>query len=381
MSPEMKPKKKLLHIEAARFLCIFLVMFTHTSTEGFSLYLARQDSPWFPLYLMVPFWIKTAVPIFFMISGALLLGRDEPLSVIFRKRVSRFAIVLLLFSFINYILAYSHMQPGELLALLPHPLGLTYYVLSHISFGQYLFITYTATMATAYYFLYIYIAFLLMLPFWRAMVRRLTNKDYLYLIALNLTFVGVIPIVSYLIFKGSANMNYFLNPLLAISEPTFYFIIGYWIEHVLPASWLTKRNLALLGAAALLGTIISGAMTVYHGEVNGALTEAISERFYDSFLFLNVAFVYALLRWWFLHHEVSHGTGRVLIFLGSVAFGIMLFDDFLRRMTYGLFHNIILPAMPDFPLTAAFLWIICAFSAGIVLSYLIRLIPGMKKLI
>lgn len=73
-------------------------MFTHSSTSGFSLYLAQRTSPWFPLYLLVPFWIKTAVPIFFMVSGALLLGKDEPISVIFRKRISRFVQVILVFS-------------------------------------------------------------------------------------------------------------------------------------------------------------------------------------------------------------------------------------------------------------------------------------------
>lgn len=61
--------------------------------------------------------------------------------------------------------------------------------------------------------------------------------------------------------------------------------MGYWIENVLPQSWLTKRNLVKLGIAALLGTAAAGAMTWYHGIAAGGMTEAISERFYDSFLF------------------------------------------------------------------------------------------------
>ena len=55
---------KSLHVEFLRVLCIWLVMFTHSATSGFSLYLAQQDSAWFPLYILVPFWVKTAVPIF-----------------------------------------------------------------------------------------------------------------------------------------------------------------------------------------------------------------------------------------------------------------------------------------------------------------------------
>ena len=90
ISSESKKGKKL-HIEFLRFFCIWLVMFTHTSTAGFSLYLLRPESFFFPFYIAVPFWVKTAVPIFFMISGALLLKKEEPISVIFKKRIWRFA--------------------------------------------------------------------------------------------------------------------------------------------------------------------------------------------------------------------------------------------------------------------------------------------------
>ena len=82
VTPSPRKKKKLLHIEFLRILCIWLVMFTHSATSGFSLYIPMQHSRWFPLYILVPFWVKISVPIFFMISGALLLGKDEPISVV-----------------------------------------------------------------------------------------------------------------------------------------------------------------------------------------------------------------------------------------------------------------------------------------------------------
>ena len=227
-------KKKKLHIEFLRALCIWLVMFTHTSTAGFSLYIERPASFFYPLYLAVPFWVKTAVPIFFMISGALLLGKEEPISTIWKKRIWRFLQVIFVFSLINYVWFYHNL-----------PLSIP----GHIA--KFFTLLYTSDLATAYYFLYIYISFLLMLPIWRKLVKVLDEKLYLYLIGLNLFFVGVMPMVSFLIFKGSAEMNYFLNPLLAVSEPTFYFLMGYWIENVLPQSWLTKRNLVKLGIAAL----------------------------------------------------------------------------------------------------------------------------------
>ncbi len=361
---ENKPPVKKLHIEFLRFLCIWLVMFTHTSTSGFSIFLTRPESFFFPFYIAVPFWVKTAVPIFFMISGALLLKKDESISSIFRKRIWRFLQVIFIFSLINYIYFY-------------HMLDLS--LPGHIS--KFFTMLYTSDMATAYYFLYIYIAFLLMLPIWRVLVRNMTNWLFLYLIGLNLFFVGCVPVFSFLIFKGTAEINWFLNPILAVSEPSFYFIIGYWIENVLPETWLTKRNLLLLGLAAVTGTCIAASMTWYHGVVAGGLTEAISERFYDSFLFLNTAFVFCFFRWWFLHHEVSQAWQRALIFLGSMSFGVMLFEEITRALTRWGFHHILLTYMPRVPFIDAILWISTAFALGLAFTYLLKKIPYFNHLI
>ncbi len=358
------PKKKLLHIEFLRFLCIWLVMFTHTATAGFSIFIVRPESFFYPLYLAVPFWVKTAVPIFFMISGALLLGREEPISVIFKKRIWRFLQVIFVFSLINYVWFY-------------HNLPLT--IPGHIA--KFFTMMYSSNMATAYYFLYIYIGFLLMLPIWRKLVKAMTNTLFLYLIGLNLFFVGCVPVISYLIFQGTAEINYFVNPLLAISEPTFYFLIGYWMEHVLPKEWLTKKNLLRLFVAALIGTCIAAIMTHYRGVLAGGMTEALSERFYDSFLFLNTAFVFCLARWYFLTHEISLSWSRCLVCLGSLSFGVMLFEEITRNLTHVILSRVLLVYLYRFPFIDAVIWICLAYLLGLLFTWLIRKIPYFKKLI
>ncbi len=359
-----EPPIKKLHIELLRFLCIWLVMFTHTSTAGFSIYLSRPDSFFFPLYIAVPFWVKTAVPIFFMISGALLLKKEEPISVIFKKRIFRFIQIIFIFSLINYVYFY-------------HNLNLSIY--GHIS--KFFTMMYSSNMATAYYFLYIYLGFLFMLPLWRTLVRHMSHSLFLYLIALHLFFVGFVPVFSFLVFQGSAEINWFINPLLAVSEPTFYFLTGYWIENILPGHLLTKRNLCLLALAALGGTVLSAGMTCYHGAVAGGLTEAISERFYDSFLFLNTAFVFCFFRRWFNHHEVSPAIKKMIITLGSLSFGVMLFEEITRALTHWFFSRILLTYFPRIPFIDAVLWICLAFILGLLFTYLIKKIPYFSRLI
>ena len=319
ISSESKKGKKL-HIEFLRFFCIWLVMFTHTSTAGFSLYLLRPESFFFPFYIAVPFWVKTAVPIFFMISGALLLKKEEPISVIFKKRIWRFAQIIFIFSLINYLYFY-------------HGLNLSFF--GHLS--KFFTLMYSSNMATAYYFLYIYIGFLLMLPLWRILVRHMTNQLFLYLIALNLFFVGFIPVFSFLIFKGTADINWFINPILAVSEPSFYFILGYWIENVLPIHWLTKRNLLYLGMAAIAGTMIT--------------------------------------------HNISERWQKILLFLGSMSFGVMLFEEITRNITRFFFNRILLTYIPRFPFFDAVIWICSAFILGLLLTYLVKKIPYFAHLI
>ncbi len=356
--------KKLLHIECLRFLCIWLVMFTHTATAGFSIFILRPESFFYPLYLAVPFWVKTAVPIFFMISGALLLGKEEPIPVIFKKRIWRFLQVIFIFSLINYVWFYRFL-----------PLSLPEHM------AKFFTMMYSSNMATAYYFLYIYVGFLLMLPIWRNLVKAMTNTLFLYLIGLNLFFVGCVPVISYLIFQGTAEINYFLNPLLAISEPTFYFLIGYWMEHVMPVEWLTKRNLLRLFLAALIGTCIAAGMTHWRGILAGGMTEALSERFYDSFLFLNTAFVFCAVRYYFLHHEISPSLSRCLVFLGSVSFGVMLFEEITRALTHGILSHVLLIYLYRFPFIDAVIWITIAYALGVFFTWGLKKIPYFNKLI
>ena len=113
----------------------------------------------------------------------------------------------------------------------------------------------------------------------------------------------------------------------------------------------------------------------------GGLSEAHSTRFYDSFLFLNSSFVYLSARYWFSRHSVSDFGKRALLFLGSLSFGVMLFEEITRSLTHFILARILLRYAPDFPMIDAILWISIAFSLGLVLTYLIKKIPYFRKLI
>ena len=66
-----------MHLDILRILACLFVIFNHTADAGFQLFTTYPTGGF--VYFFLSFFTvlcKTAVPIFLMISGALLLGRD-----------------------------------------------------------------------------------------------------------------------------------------------------------------------------------------------------------------------------------------------------------------------------------------------------------------
>ena len=111
------------------------------------------------------------------------------------------------------------------------------------------------------------------------------------------------------------------------------------------------------------------------------MTEAISERFYDCFLFLNTSFVFCTCRWWFSRHKVSEGVRKALIFLGSMSFGVMLFEEITRNLTHIIYTHVLLKYLYRIPFIDAVIWISIAYCLGIVITWLLKRIPYFDRLI
>ena len=74
-----------IHFEVLRLLAIFLVVFNHTKEKGFDLYRYTDSAVIYYAGYSLSILCKVAVPLFFMISGALLIGREESIRDLFKK--------------------------------------------------------------------------------------------------------------------------------------------------------------------------------------------------------------------------------------------------------------------------------------------------------
>jgi len=226
--------KRLLHLDLLRLMAIVLVIFNHTGDRGYMLFLNQTESPLYGLYMMLSVFCKIAVPLFFMISGALLLPKEESLKQLFSKRILRMALVLLLIS-VPYYLWLQRMNGLSVEGFFTH--------------------IYSQSASTSLWYLYSYIALLFMLPFLRSMVKNLKREDFLFLFVGHLVLTGVLPCMEFALWKGSVTIHESFAPVLLVTQNVFYALMGYFCEHVAD---IEKRNakamwLGIGASAAAIG--------------------------------------------------------------------------------------------------------------------------------
>lgn len=87
---------KKVYLEAMRIIACALVIFNHT--PGFGLY-NNSDGAMQVIYLCLAIITRINVPLFFMISGSLLLRKNEEWTFVFKRRFLRIVFLLIIFNF------------------------------------------------------------------------------------------------------------------------------------------------------------------------------------------------------------------------------------------------------------------------------------------
>lgn len=348
-------KEKLLHIEFLRIIAIYLVLFNHTGVKGFFHFSVAIDSHFYWVYLFFSVLDKIAVPLFFMISGALLLQKDESLSQLYYKRVFKFIIILLtisaIYQFYDYYINNDSLELKNI--LLEFVNGST---------------------STALWYLYSYIGVLIMLPFLRKLACSLSSNEYLYLITLRIIFVGFFPIILFLIFKENHNFGNYLP--LVTADNIFFLLIGYYMEHILPDTLLTKKKLLFGLLFSFISIIICCLMTHYKIIVSGDCSESTSQIFHKSLIVIPCITIYLCCKYYFTHHNVPALIQRIIIFFGRTTFGVYLLERILRQSTTIIFDTL-QPYLHTFP--ACLVWIFCACIIGSLVTAFLKKIPIVKN--
>ena len=344
----MEQKKRVVYLDALRIIAIMCVIFNHSGANGYFLYTTTESVPIQIISIFISSFCKIGVLLFFMISGALLLTKDESLKDIYVKRVLRYLIILFVFCFLRYI---YHVHRGEI----------TFYwkdLIRKITTGQ---------IYTPYWFIYSYIGFLACLPFYRKLVKVLTYNDYIYMIVLYAVAGGIFGVLART-FLGQIVISFpFVGDMLV------YPLFGYFIAHEIPKEKQTLKSVILSCIVALIGLSLNVCVTQYDHIIFGDWTEAGLLLFT---IFSAIAVFYAV-KYFFEHVNVPVFFEKLLCLLGGCSFGVYLLEGYVKDY-FGFIQKYLRLFLPG--LVAAICYLVCIFLIGSAITFIMKKIPLIRKL-
>ena len=342
---------KKIHIECLRILAIFFVIFNHTGTTGFQYYTTLNFSMKYILCSSLSVLCTVAVPLFFMISGALLLKKDESFKKIL-KRITRIFFVLVLTSLFYYIISVDNFN--------------------QINIIDFISIVYTDTMTTPLWYLYAYLAFLFTLPFLRILAKNMKDNDFKYLIILSLLFsIGRSVIASL--------TGYWLNntfSILFIESTIYYPLIGYYIEHRLDIKKFKKLDMILILILLLTNIFVASSFNYFQILRSN---NSLNQTFLSSFNSINAIIVYILIKLILNKIEMPIFLKKIVNLVGGCTFGIYLIEEFFRAKLYWRFYNFINILFGN--MITSILSVICCIFVGTLFIFLLKKLPVIKKIL
>lgn len=359
----MEKKEKKLYLEIMRIFACFFVIFNHTSHDGFFLFSQRTwGSAHFFIEMVPAVFCKFAVPLFFAVSGALLLQREsEPLSVTWKKRILRIVII---------IFASSALYYGWACYLEGKPFQVWVWLIN----------TYHTQISSHLWYLYAYVAFLISLPLLQSFAKSLENQYFYYIGALVIFFSGILPCIEYVWNKGEASLNTYLSVSWLCSTIVCYPLCGYFLEHRF-TGYQSKKKMATIWALNAIGIGLTCYMVYYQALYSGELNDYVSQGFFECFVLLNCVAVYTSIKAIFENRNMPHWLEKWILSMGKCTFGIYLIHWLVKdlKVMKDMLSAFQKSPMPD--MLAAWLYCLIVFFVCYGIIWILKWIPGLNKLL
>lgn len=342
-------KTKIVYLEILRVLAIFGVILCHTESAGVHHYTETANNLNFWMGIFLASVSQCCIPLFFMITGAVLLNREESIAYVYKHRVLKIAIVIPLASLMQYLWGYrGHWDSMELI--------------------QFLQQLYEGRLSMPLWFLYTYLSLMMVLPFLQRLVKVIPdNRWFLYLILLWSLLYDLLTIPEYYL-----GWNHIQLDMPILSASVIASLMGYFVEHRSEELFLKKKNVLIL-----IG--ISGMLAALSMHVNYT---TLSESRYVTmgYLFATVyaMTVFVVVRYICHFWKMPRLLEKAFCFAGAGTFGTYLIEIQLRDIFFPIYVALG-PKIHAYP--AAFVWVGVCVLVGILLANLFKRIPIVGKLI
>jgi surface polysaccharide O-acyltransferase-like enzyme len=343
--------KKDYGLDLMRICAMLLVIVIHVSN-----YYSRSftDIDSFSYFFATIFngLARVSVPIFFMISGALLIPKVDNFDQ-YKKRVFKLLVTLVVWSFIYYLWN-------------KYVMNYNIYLLSSI------FTTIFEPSKAHLWFLYALIGIYLVLPFIRKMLINLDFKEEMLFVKLWVSLVGGFYLLRLIlqIFKINTTITYPV-PIIQGTYYLGYFILGYIIYRYIDKIKISNK---LLGLAAGLSLIITIIGTFIVSLIMGSYYEGLFA--YRSLFYIIASssiFVYVLKN---KEDIITKRVTLVIDLISPYSFGIYLIHViFLNMLMLTIeMHNI--TALVGIPT-----YTIILFAISYLSIYLLKKIKHVKEIL
>ena len=353
-------KNKKIYLEVLRLIAFLFVIFNHTGQYGFDIFTTTSSAAVREIVILFANLAKCGVPIFLMISGALLIPRKETVPELYKKRVLRTVVVLLVISLIYYIRLY-----------IKHP---------EYGFSVKFFIQtiYMQPFITPLWFLYVYLAFLIMLPLIRKLAAGMDERDYGYFILTAILLTYLPPILNPYMGGGM----YLSVPILAMGF--CYPLIGYYLDAMFnPVKIISSAGKIVpmitrkFTAAAIFIPVLNAILCLFFTMHAYNKTGRWTYDYIESFILIPSMCIFYIAKSIAKESTLSDKAYRIITQAGSCVFVIYLFEEMIRE---DIAMNIYRMWGGSCPLLILFIpYAVTVYAIGMIIASLLKLIPGVKR--
>ena len=349
------------YIDVIRLFAIILVIYNHL--PAFNVYTNTTGATRFVSCAFSSF-VGIDVPLFFMISGAMMLKRDYTYNEILKK-VFRFVSLVVIFELAIY-LEYSlkHLFYDE--SYIPNAKDFINGLLAN-----------TIEQTYSFWFMYAYICMLLMLPFLRKIASLLTGKDIIALLILRFLALSFIPYSNAVlghISGSSIEVSPELHAPIASVKLLFFPLLGYYVDNI-DLKKISKKHVLIGLIVVLLCVNISALFTIQYGKNYGFATDIKQIFILD---YINAPIIFIIIKKLVLQARENSKLINVLAFIGTLTFGVYLFDPILKGVLYYDCYTLI---NINNVFIRAIGWILITLTVGGLITYILKKIPFMKKVL
>lgn len=311
-------KKRLKYCDALKAIAILLIVAIHVLAFFRDTYVSTNKL-YYTLLTFVDSLTRVGVPIFFMVTGTLMLSKkkEEKYSIYLVKRLPKLVIPLLLISFVYYLYENNkNGTPGSILNFLQ-------------------IVTSSGGIKYHFWFMYIIIMIYIFIPFIKVLVQNLKKNELKNLIITIFIFGNVLKTLNYYL----GNYNYSLFSGFCLSDLITYMnyvLLGYYL-YTYEVSTALRKKFYIFGIIFILILPIADMLYIDDSRNDAMLTCVSLFPFIPSIAF------YLLFKYNYNHQKIPTVINKIIDIISPITLYIYLLHVIIMETIMKLINQLWFP--------------------------------------